>query len=69
MTKDNHNLGMFALQVPPAPARVPQIEVTFEVDTNGVLHVTAENKAASMSKDLTIIGDKGRLSKDEITKM
>ena len=43
--------------------------MSIEVDTNGVTHVTAENKAAGMSKDLTIIGDKGRLSKDEITKM
>ena len=69
MTKDNHHLGTFALQVPPAPAKVPQIEVVFDVDSNGVLQVIATNKAANMSKDMTIIGDKGRLSKDEISKM
>lgn len=55
--------------MPPAPARVPQIEVVLEIDSNGVFKVTATNKAVNMSKDMTIIGDKGRLSKDEIAKM
>ena len=62
MTSDNHHLGTFSLQVPPAPARVPQIEVEFEVDTNGVLVVTATNQADGMANEITIVGDKGRLS-------
>ena len=69
MTNDNHHLGTFYLQVPPAPAMVPQIEVQLEVDTNGVLHVTATNLATGMAKDITIIGDKGRLSEEEIKEL
>lgn len=48
---------------------VPQIEVTFEVDANGILHVTAEDKAAKKSKSITITNDKGRLSQEEIDRM
>lgn len=57
---------MFSLQVPPAPARVPQIEVTLDLDSNGILTVSATNKAENMSKEITIVNDKGRLGADEI---
>lgn len=55
--------------MPPAPARVPQIEVTFDLDTNGILEVKATNKAANMSDGITIVNDKGRLGADEIAQM
>lgn len=55
--------------MPPAPARVPQIEVTFDLDTNGILEVKATNKAANMSDGITIVNDKGRLGADEISQM
>lgn len=48
---------------------MPQIEVTFEVDANGILHVKAEDKAAKKSKSITITNDKGRLSQEEIDRM
>ncbi|KAL0303208.1 UNVERIFIED_CONTAM: Luminal-binding protein 3 [Sesamum radiatum] len=67
MAKDCHELGQFELSgIPPAPRGVPQIEVTFEVDVNGILHVTAEDKAAKRSKSITITNDNGRLSEEEI---
>ncbi|KAK4405065.1 Luminal-binding protein 5 [Sesamum angolense] len=67
LTKDCRELGRFELSgIPPAPRGVPQIEVTFEVDVNGILHVTAEDKAAKKSKSITITNDKGRLSEEEI---
>ncbi|KAL0412719.1 UNVERIFIED_CONTAM: Luminal-binding protein 5 [Sesamum radiatum] len=67
LTKDCRELGRFELSgIPPAPRGVPQIEVTFEVDENGILHVTAEDKAAKKSKSITITNDKGRLSEEEI---
>merc|ERR1711912_209570 len=71
MTKDNNLLGKFQLDgIPPAPRGVPQIEVTFDVDTNGVLNVTAEDKGASGKKaNITITNEKGRLSKDDIERM
>ncbi|KAL5566037.1 hypothetical protein UlMin_029201 [Ulmus minor] len=70
LTKDCRELGRFDLSgIPPAPRGVPQIEVTFEVDANGILHVTAEDKAAKKSKSITIAGEKGRLSKEEIERM
>merc|ERR1712176_1379950 len=71
MTKDNNLLGKFELSgIPPAPRGVPQIEVTFDVDANGVLNVTAEDKSASGKKaNITITNDKGRLSKDDIERM
>ncbi|KAL0454858.1 UNVERIFIED_CONTAM: Luminal-binding protein 4 [Sesamum latifolium] len=67
MAKDCHELGQFELSgIPPAPRGVPQIEVTFEVDVNGILHVTAEDKAGKRSKSITITNDNGRLSEEEI---
>ncbi|KAI3448597.1 hypothetical protein Pfo_005262 [Paulownia fortunei] len=67
LAKDCHELGQFELSgIPPAPRGVPQIEVTFEVDVNGILHVTAEDKAAKKSKSITITNDNGRLSEEEI---
>jgi len=70
-TKDNNLLGKFELGgIPPAPRGVPQIEVTFDIDANGVLNVTAEDKGASGKKaNITITNDKGRLSKDDIERM
>merc|ERR1712230_323287 len=70
-TKDNNMLGKFELGgIPPAPRGVPQIEVTFDVDANGVLNVSAEDKGASGKKaNITITNDKGRLTKDDIERM
>jgi len=70
-TKDNNMLGKFELGgIPPAPRGVPQIEVTFDIDTNGVLNVSAEDKGASGKKaNITITNDKGRLSKEDIERM
>merc|ERR1712188_299499 len=70
-TKDNNMLGKFELGgIPPAPRGVPQVEVTFDVDANGVLNVSAEDKGASGKKaNITITNDKGRLSKDDIERM
>ncbi|XP_040940943.1 heat shock 70 kDa protein BIP1 isoform X2 [Gossypium hirsutum] len=70
LTKDCRELGRFDLTgIPPAPRGVPQIEVTFEVDANGILHVTAEDKAAKKAQSITITNDKGRLSQEEIDRM
>jgi len=70
MTKDNHKLGSFDLVgIPPAPKGVPCIEVTFEVDANGVLNVSACDKSTGKSNKITITNDKGRLSKEQIEKM
>jgi len=70
MTKDNHNLGKFNLEgIPPAPRGVPQIEVTFDIDANGILNVSAQDKGTGKAQKITITNDKGRLSKDEIEKM
>ncbi|MBA0602710.1 luminal-binding protein 5 [Gossypium raimondii] len=70
LTKDCRELGRFDLTgIPPAPRGVPQIEVTFEVDANGILHVTAEDKAAKKAQSITITNDKGRLSQEEIERM
>ncbi|KAB1994924.1 hypothetical protein ES319_D13G128200v1 [Gossypium barbadense] len=70
LTKDCRELGRFDLTgIPPAPRGVPQIEVTFEVDANGILHVTAEDKAAKQAQSITITNDKGRLSQEEIERM
>ena len=69
-TKDNHLLGTFELTgIPPAPRGVPQIEVSFDVDANGILTVKAEDKANGKSENITITNDKGRLSADEIERM
>jgi len=63
-TKDNSMLGKFELSgIPPAPRGVPQIDVTFDLDANGILNVSAEEKAGGKSKKITITNDKGRLSK------
>lgn len=70
MTKDNHLLGTFDLHdIAPAPRGVPQIEVTFDIDVNGILNVKAEDKASKKSKGITITSDKGRLSQEEIERM
>merc|ERR1712214_268410 len=70
MTKDNHMLGKFDLTgIPPAPRGVPQIEVTFDIDANGILNVSACEKATGRENKITITNDKGRLSKEEIERM
>ena len=70
MTKDNNLLGMFELtSIPPAPRGVPQIEVTFDIDANGILNVSASDKTTGKSNRITITNDKGRLSKEEIERM
>merc|ERR1712002_901181 len=70
MTKDNNLLGKFELSgIPPAPRGVPQIEVTFDIDANGILNVSAVDKSTGKENKITITNDKGRLSKEEIEKM
>jgi len=70
MTRDNHLLGKFELSgIPPAPRGVPQIEVTFDVDSNGIMNVSAADKTTGKSSKITITNEKGRLSKDEIERM
>ena len=70
MTKDNHLLGKFNLEgIPPAPRGTPHIEVTFDLDANGILNVHALDKASGKAEKITITNDKGRLSKEEIEKM
>ncbi|CAK5089977.1 unnamed protein product [Meloidogyne enterolobii] len=70
MTKDNHMLGKFDLTgIPPAPRGVPQIEVTFEIDVNGILHVTAEDKGTGNKNKITITNDHNRLSPEDIERM
>jgi L1 cell adhesion molecule like protein len=69
-TKDNNLLGKFELTgIPPAPRGVPQINVCFDIDANGILNVSAEDKTAGVKNKITITNDKGRLSKEEIEKM
>jgi heat shock protein 5 len=70
MTKDNVLLGKFELSgLPPAPRGVPQIEVTFEIDSNGILNVEAQDKGTNNKQKITITPDKGRLSQEEIDRM
>uniref|UniRef100_A0A0D3E1S6 Uncharacterized protein n=1 Tax=Brassica oleracea var. oleracea TaxID=109376 RepID=A0A0D3E1S6_BRAOL len=69
-TKDNNLLGKFELSgIPPAPRGVPQITVCFDIDANGILNVSAEDKTTGQKNKITITNDKGRLSKDDIEKM
>jgi len=69
-TKDNHLLGRFELSgIPPAPRGVPQIEVTFDLDANGILNVTALDKASGNKNKITITNDSGRLSKEDVERM
>ena len=69
-TKDNHLLGKFELTgIPPAPRGVPQITVAFDIDANGILNVSAEDKTTGQKNKITITNDKGRLSKDDIERM
>merc|ERR1719217_1835044 len=70
MTKDNHLLGKFDLQnIPPAPRGVPQIEVTFEIDVNGILRVSAEDKGTGSKESITISNDQNRLTPEDIERM
>jgi heat shock protein 5 len=70
MVKDNHQLGKFDMNgIAPAPRGTPQIEVTFEIDSNGILNVGAEDKGTGKSEKITITNDKGRLSEEEIERM
>jgi len=70
MTRDNNLLGKFELTgIPPAPRGVPQIDVTFDIDANGILNVSAVDKSTGKQNKITITNDKGRLSKEEIERM
>merc|ERR1712198_225456 len=70
MTTDNNKLGMFELSgIPPAPRGVPQIEVTFDVDANGILNVSAKDTSTGNDKKITIKNDKSRLSQEDVEKM
>jgi len=70
LVKDNHQLGKFDLSgIPPAPRGVPQIDVTFEIDENSILTVTAHEKGTGQKETISITNDKGRLTKEEIEKM
>jgi heat shock protein 5 len=70
MTKDNHLLGKFDLNnIPPAPRGVPQIEVTFEIDVNGILRVSAEDKGTGSKESITITNDQNRLTPEDIERM
>merc|ERR1711903_213581 len=70
MTKDNNLLGKFHLDgIPPAPRGVPQVEGTFDIDANGILKVSAQDKSTGKSNQITITNEKGRLSQAEIDRM
>jgi L1 cell adhesion molecule like protein len=70
MTKDNHQLGKFNLDgIPPMPRGQPQIEVTFDLDVNSILNVTAVEKSTGKNNKIVITNDKGRLSKEEIERL
>jgi heat shock protein 1/8 len=70
MTKDNHILGKFSLDgIAPAARGVPQIEVSFDVDADGIMNVDAVDKASGKSNKITITNNKGRLSKDDIERL
>lgn len=67
--EDNWSLGVFSISLPPAPQGIVQIEVTMEIDANGIIHVRAEDKATGKAESLTITNDKARLSEEEISRM
>nr|Q06248.1 RecName: Full=Heat shock 70 kDa protein IV; Short=HSP70 IV [Paracentrotus lividus]CAA43653.1 heat shock protein protein [Paracentrotus lividus] len=70
MTKDNNRLGQFELSgIPPAPRGRPKIEVSFDIDANGIMHVTAKDESSGRSNKITITNDSDRLSKDDIDRM
>lgn len=70
LTRDNNHLGKFQLTgIPPAPRGTPQIEVTFEIDANGILQVSAEDKGTGKAEKITITAEKGRLSEEEIERL
>ena len=70
MTKDNNSLGTFELEgIPPAPRGVPQIEVSFDIDANGIMNIEAQDKGSGKKEAITITNDKGRLSADDIERM
>ena len=70
LTKDNHQLGKFNLDgIPPMPRGQPQIEVTFDLDANSILNVTAVEKSTGKNNKIVITNDKGRLSKDDIDRL
>ena len=70
MTKDNNRLGQFELTgIPPMPRGMPQIDVTFSVDADGILEVAAVEKSAGKEKKITIKNDKGRMSQDEVQRL
>jgi heat shock 70kDa protein 1/2/6/8 len=70
MTKDNNSLGQFQLDgIPPAPRGVPQVEVVFDIDADGILNINAMEKGTGKSNKITIKNDKGRLTKEDIEKM
>ena len=70
LTKDNRVLGQFQLDgLPPSPRGTPQIEVSFDVDSNGILQVSAQDKVSGKTQKITITSDKGRLGEDEIARM
>jgi len=70
MTKDNHQLGKFDITgIPPAPRGVPQIEVTFEIDANGIMVVSAEDKGTGTKEKITITNDNNRLTPEDIERM
>merc|ERR1712045_1103480 len=70
MTRDNRLLGQFNLEgIPPAPRGVPKIEVSFDLDSNGILNVSASDKTTGKSNKITIRNEKGNLSKEDIERM
>lgn len=70
MTRDNNLLGQFNLtDIPPAPRGVPQIQVTFEIDQNGIMNIQARDKGTNKNAKITITNNKGRLSKEEVEKL
>ena len=70
MTRDNHLLGTFELSgIPPAPRGVPQIDVSFDLDANGILNVSAQDKSTGSKNQITITNEKGRMSKQEVERL